>query len=399
MNDEQGEAALMWLLEQAHDAAPLALPGLFMECGRRALLGDVTAYVADLQQNWLVPLPQSDSPQDRPAEEPLAVDSTLAGWAYRTESIRLSPGADLITVWVPLVDGIERIGLLRVVTANLDALRIARARALASLIALIVVSKSVFSDSVVRATRRRPMSLPGELVWAFLPPLTIGTSQVTSTAVLEPAYAVGGDSFDHSLLNGTLHLTIADAMGHDLAAGLQAAVALASCRTERRNGAGLPQIADEADEALARWVPDRMLTAVFAELDLESGELTWINAGHPPPLLIRGQHVVTGALEHRAEMALGLGAGYRRQARTVHHAHLEPGDRILIHTDGVTDARSAAGERFGEDRLIDFIVRATAAGERAPEALRRLIHAILDHPHGHLRDDATILLAEWHPHV
>jgi serine phosphatase RsbU (regulator of sigma subunit) len=83
----------------------------------------------------------------------------------------------------------------------------------------------------------------------------------------------------------------------------------------------------------------------------------------------------------------------------VHHAHLEPGDRILIHTDGVTDARSAAGERFGEDRLIDFIVRATAAGERAPEALRRLIHAILDHPHGHLRDDATILLAEWHPHV
>lgn len=399
MDDEQGDAALMWLLEQAHDAAPLALPRLLMECGRRALLGDVTAYVADLQQDWLVPLPQSDPPQDRSAEEPLAVDGSLAGWAYRTESIRLSPGPDLITVWVPLVDGIERIGVLRLVTANLDALRIARARALASLIALIVVSKSVFSDSVVRATRRRPMSLPGELVWAFLPPLTIGTSQVTSTAVLEPAYAVGGDSFDHSLLNGTLHLTVADAMGHDLAAGLQAAVALASCRTERRNGAGLPQIADEADEALARWVPDRMLTAVFAELDLESGELTWVNAGHPPPLLIRGQHVVAGALERKAEMALGLGPGYRQQSRTVHHAHLEPGDRILIHTDGVTDARSAAGERFGEDRLTDFIVRATAAGERAPEALRRLIHAILDNPHGHLRDDATILLAEWHPHV
>ena len=365
MNEEPDDAALTWLLEQSHDAAPLELPHMFRLCSGRAGLGEVTVYVADLQQDWLVPLPQSDAPRDPPADEALAVDGTLAGWAYRTESIRISPGERLITLWIPLVDGIERIGVLRVVAVNLDAARIDRARALASLIALILVSKSIFSDSFIRASRRRPMSLPGELVWAFLPPLTIGTSQVTSTAVLEPAYAIGGDAFDHSLLDGRLHLTVADAMGHDLAAGLQSAVALASCRAERRNGAGLSHIAGSADEALAQWVPDRMLTAVFAELDLNSGELSWVNAGHPPPLLIRGQHVVAGALERKAELPLGLGPGYRQRERTVHRAHLEPGDRILIHTDGVTDARAASGERFGEDRLIDFIVRATAA-ENAP---------------------------------
>lgn len=81
----------------------------------------------------------------------------------------------------------------------------------------------------------------------------------------------------------------------------------------------------------------------------------------------------------------------------IQHAQLEPGDRILIHTDGVTDARSAAGEHFGEERLVDAVVRATAAGEAAPEALRRLVRAILDHHEDHFTDDATILLAEWHP--
>lgn len=427
VSDGQGDAALRWLLERSRDAAPEALARLIRMSGGRAGLGEVTAYLADLQQDYLVPLPDDGVSEPGGREEPLAVDGTLAGWAYRTESIRIGGGPQPITMWVPLVDGIERIGVLRVVAARHDAAGIARARALASLIALILASKMVFSDSIIRAARRRAMSLPGEMVWAFLPPLTIGTGQVTSAAVLEPAYAIGGDAFDHSLIDGSLHLTVADAMGHDLASGLQAAIALGSCRAERRSGAGLAQITRQADEALARWLPNRMLTAVFAELDLTTGELVWVNAGHPPPLLIRGQRVVVRALERRAELPLGLGFGDdsrhgrerenpqdKRDAqgeqgeqgerdeqpiRTVHRAQLEPGDRILIHTDGVTDARSDTGERFGEERLIDFIVRATAAGEPAPEALRRLIHAILDHPYGHLRDDATILLAEWHPRL
>lgn len=424
VSDEQGDAALRWLLECSRDAAPEALAPLIRSAGGRAGLGEVTAYLADLQQDYLVPLPDGGASEPGvPCEEPMAVDGTLAGWAYRTESIRIGGGPEPITMWVPLVDGIERIGVLRVVAARHDAAGMDRARALASLIALVLASKMVFSDSIIRAARRRVMSLPGEMVWAFLPPLTIGTGQVTSTAVLEPAYAIGGDAFDHSLIDGSLHLTVADAMGHDLASGLQAAIALGSCRAERRNGAGLAQITRQADEALARWLPNRMLTVVFAELNLATGELVWVNAGHPPPLLIRGQRVVARALERRAELPLGLGFGDeqrqgqeqrrsrgweqglgshdepqdQRPIRTLHRAQLEPGDRILIHTDGVTDARSDTGERFGEERLTDFIVRATAAGEPAPEALRRLIHAILDHPYGHLRDDATILLAEWHP--
>jgi serine phosphatase RsbU (regulator of sigma subunit) len=229
-----------------------------------------------------------------------------------------------------------------------------------------------------------------------LPPLTLGTDKITSTAALEPAYEIGGDAFDHGLDDGRLHLTVVDAMGHDLAAGLASAVALAGCRSTRRAGGTLTDIADRIDEDLHRWQPGGLLTGVFAHLDLNTGRLSWINAGHPPPLLIRAHHVVPGALEAPGELPLGLGLSYE-PSRTVHESQLEPGDRVLIHTDGVTEARSATGRHFGEDQLVDFVTRTLVAGEPAPEALRRLIHAILDHHHGQLQDDATIVLAEWHP--
>ena len=75
---------------------------------------------------------------------------------------------------------------------------------------------------------------------------------------------------------------------------------------------------------------------------------------------------------------------------------LEPRDRILLYTDGVVEGR-AAGSQFGLERLADFVIRHSASGIPAPETLRRLNHAILDHQHGRLSDDATAVLIEWMP--
>jgi serine phosphatase RsbU (regulator of sigma subunit) len=85
-----------------------------------------------------------------------------------------------------------------------------------------------------------------------------------------------------------------------------------------------------------------------------------------------------------------------RQRKT-HDIALKPGDRVLMYTDGVTEARSGDGGEFGLEQFADYVIRAMAAGEPAPETLRRLIRSILESPTSRLRDDATILMFEWTP--
>ncbi|MEV5802465.1 SpoIIE family protein phosphatase [Streptomyces collinus] len=76
---------------------------------------------------------------------------------------------------------------------------------------------------------------------------------------------------------------------------------------------------------------------------------------------------------------------------------MRPGDRVLLYTDGVAEARTAYGQLVGLERFADYVIRASAGGELAPETLRRLIHSLLDSQDSGLRDDATILLSEWQP--
>ncbi|MFE7558445.1 PP2C family protein-serine/threonine phosphatase [Kitasatospora sp. NPDC057500] len=381
------------LLARSRAHGPAELPGLVREAARGLGADGAGILLADVQQRHLVPLP-GDGDGERAGE--IEVEGTLGGRAYRLQRTQLSNGAAPVG-WYPLVDGAERIGVLRIEGGGRDGGALARFEALASLVALLAVSKSAYSDLIVQAGRRHRMSLQAELLWAFLPPRTIGTRDVTSSAVLEPAYDVGGDAFDHSVARGHLHVSVFDAMGHDLASGGASSVALAACRATRRAGGGLADIVHAIDRTLAQWIPDRLLTAVVADLDTVTGELSWVNCAHPPPLLVRGRRIVPDALLRPAELPLGLGF-HEHGPQPVHHARLQPGDRILVHTDGVTEARSASGELFGERRLADTLVQHMAGGEPAPEALRQLIHALVTHQDHRLRDDATILLAEWHPH-
>ncbi|MEU7046633.1 PP2C family protein-serine/threonine phosphatase [Streptomyces varsoviensis] len=380
------------LLQQAQHAAPTDMPDLVNRHAAALGLRHVGIYLVDIQQRQLCPLGVG--------QRALAVDSSLAGWTYRTLALRVESLDDPeggLRLWLPLIDGVERLGVLEARTEVLDGARMRRCRALAALLAPIITSKRAYSDTFVRQARTQPMQLPAEMVRAFLPPRTIGNEQAVSTAVLEPAYELGGDAFDHSMTQGTLHAAIIDSMGHDLAAGLATSVALAGCRSGRRAGADLPETVDTVDHALAQWLPDRFATGIFLQVDLTSGHLRWINCGHPPPLLIRHHTVLDHVLERPGQLPLGLPATLNPEPRTVHAADLEPGDRVLLYTDGVTEARDAGGTLLGLERFTDTIIRATAGGELAFETLRRLIHFIVDDQCNELRDDATLLLVEWGP--
>ena len=78
---------------------------------------------------------------------------------------------------------------------------------------------------------------------------------------------------------------------------------------------------------------------------------------------------------------------------------LQRGDWLVLHTDGVTEARGKGGEQFGEQRLADLLTRAAAAGHPPPETARRLTQAVLAHVGETLDDDATVLLASWNPYA
>lgn len=393
--------ALGWLVTQSHLMRPDDVAALLAEAARPLGVSGAEVYLADLQQRHLVPLASGGG-------QALPIDATMAGRAYRTVTIQHThiqhaqapPDREAHRVWIPLVDGTERLGVLAFTAPDVGEAMLARYQALSSLAGLMIAAKKDYSDTYAHTQRSREMALQAELVWAALPPRTFATDRVLVSATLEPAYEAGGDAFDYSLLGDHLHVSIFDALGHDLTAGLLASVGMASCRSTRRSGGSLTRIVARADLAIARQFGDqRFVTALLADLDLGTGLLSWITRGHPAPLLIRGNRTVR-ELTRPPQLPLGLAAGYDHDdcnLAAVHTERLEPGDRVLLYTDGVTEGHPAHGTPFGLQRLSDFIIRHSSQGMPAPETMRRLNHAILDYQQGRLRDDATVVMVEWMP--
>jgi sigma-B regulation protein RsbU (phosphoserine phosphatase) len=189
-------------------------------------------------------------------------------------------------------------------------------------------------------------------------------------AVNLPTHAIGGDYYDYVPLDGDrLGLVVADVSGKGIPAALIMATFRASLRTEMRRRASLPAVAAQLNGAVLEFRDaSRFVTAVCAVLDATTGGLTYVNCGHNPPLLLRAG----GGREtlRRGGAALGLFAGERFRAGTV---RLEPGDTLVLYTDGVVEPADAHEAEFGEERL-EAAIRA-ASDRPASEALRSVIEA------------------------
>jgi hypothetical protein len=352
---------------------------------------DATVYLVDREQQALRELPRSG----RPRSDPLPVDATMAGRAFTTAQPVLPPSQP-DRLWLLLLDGSERLGVVELSLPpelrNDDPLVRDGAEMLATVIGHLVVAKAVYGDTIRRTRRSRAMSPGGELLWRNLPPLTCATRDMVLAAVLEPCYEVGGDAFDYAVDDNILRAGIFDAVGHGLTAALTSTLTLAATRAARTERLELPAIADAADRAITGQFQDmRYTTAILAELDLSAGSLRYLNAGHPPAVLMRDGKVVT-TLDGAGRTPLGIPGPAR-----VGSYDLQPRDRLLFYTDGITEARDRDGEFFGLPRLIDLAERHAAAGLPPPEILRRLSHAVLDHRKSQLDDDATLLIVEWSP--
>lgn len=382
-----GERLLGSLLDRAHTMPPQLIAPLIAQ--EIAAIGgrDVTVLLQDYDQMTLVPLPG----QGLVTGKVQPIDDSLAGLAFQTDETIERPWGEVVRLYIPLLDGTDRVGVLVFTLDHLDDNDRRLARRLAGLVADIIVTKNMYTDRFFQARRQQPMSLSAEMQWQLLPPLMMTTPQVAVAGALEPAYDVAGDSFDYALNDDVLHVCIIDAMGHGLNAAVMATLAIGAYRHARRIGVDLENLYAAMDKALAsQFGPERFATAQMARLDVDSGRLRWVNAGHPSPLLVRAGRV-TRELESPTTLPVGFGGAQPIVSETM----LQRRDRVLFFTDGLVEHHTEGGIAFGEDRMRSLIERVEADGVPVQETVRRLSRTLMLERGGATKDDSTLLMLEW----
>ena len=220
-------------------------------------------------------------------------------------------------------------------------------------------------------------------------------------ATMHTARYVGGDFYDFFFTTpSTVAFLVADVSGKGVPAALFMMRAKATIKGETQSGLPLNEVMARVNDALSRDNDANMfVTAWMGVIDLETGEVTFVNAGHNPPILIErpgnGEHKF---LRERSGMMLGAMPGLKYRLHTV---HLSPGDMIYLYTDGITEQPNGKGELFGEDRLLFAIGTMRSAGVGAIDGAKSpLLSAIFDAVIAHgadveQADDCTQLVIRY----
>ena len=359
------------------------------DCGGHHLV----LYVVDYEQESLQPVALGTELMDE-APKGVRIEATMAGRAFQSQEVLTAPADDGWRVWVPVRERAERLGVLELGFDAIDDELLGLAADLGLLAGHLINSAGRYTDLIEQRRRLRPMNLAAEMQWdMLLPPLGFTSPELSIAGLLEPAYLVAGDAFDYSLNGDVLDFAILDAMGHGVNSTLASTLALGAFRFARRRRLELTVTAELIDDALVeRFSNDEFVTGQVAQLDVATGHLQWVNAGHPLPLLIRGHKVVA---ELACEPCLPFGLGI--DITEVGECNLQPGDRLLFYSDGVTEAHPRGGPQFGVDNLRSAVEQYSGAGLLAPELLRRLARDLRNHRGSELADDATLVFLQWQP--
>lgn len=215
-------------------------------------------------------------------------------------------------------------------------------------------------------------------------------------AVLEPAKAVGGDLFDFFLLDEhRLFFLIGDVSDKGVAAALFMAVTKTLFAVEaKRDSASVGGIMERVNHSLCENNPEGMFVTVFAGiLDLRSGEISFSDGGHELPFLLRRDGGAAMIEKKKGGLVLGFVAEsvYRNDL-----IQLQPGEGLVIYTDGVTEAMNGEHELFNATRLGDSLAAISPACS-ARTIIDRVMNAVRafvgEHPQS---DDITLLALRWH---
>jgi serine phosphatase RsbU (regulator of sigma subunit) len=351
----------------------------------------VSFLIADFSGQALIRLGHAASgpagrTQGRETAERVSLTGSPQGRAIATQTVEVESGAGEARVFAPVTNRGEAIGVLEVSLLEIpDEQTVADIALAAHALAYVVIANRRFTDLFAWGQRSVPLSLAAEIQHRLLPgSYTCEAGQFTLAAWLEPAGNVGGDTFDFALERDTLHLSMTDAMGHEVGAAVLATVLVGALRNARRAGLGLAEQAGSANAGLADFARrGGFVTGQIARVDLRSQTATIVNAGHPPPLRLRDGRV--DRLELAADPPFGIVPGHEYRVQAL---PLEPGDRIMFLTDGML-------ERNAES--VDIAAVLTAGRQMHPrETVQHLSQVILQATDGRLSDDATALCFDWH---
>ena len=202
----------------------------------------------------------------------------------------------------------------------------------------------------------------------------------------QPANGVGGDCFDTLPFGQGLGISIADIAGKGLPAALLMSNLQAAVRAFAQESAAPSSICGSVNRLLCRnMASGRFATFCYARVDAGARRIVYANAGHNPPLLIRSN----GAVARLSDGGTVLGV-FPDTAFDQGELPLGSGDRLLFYTDGITEARDAAGEEYGEEKLA---AAAVASRLHPVELMKDLLLAEVNgFTAGHFDDDATLIV-------
>lgn len=383
-----GERLLGQLLDRAHEMPPQLIAPLVAEEVARVGGRDVSIHLQDYEQRTLVPLPG----RGLTVGEPVPVDGSLPGRAFLSRRPQREHRADGIRMFLPLLNGSAEVGILSLTLDTVGPEDLRLLRRLAGLVADMIVTKDSYTDQFFQTRRQgRPMSMAAEIQYELLPPLSMTTPQVAVAGALEPTYGVAGDSLDYVLNDDILHVAVIDAMGHGLNATMLATLAMGAYRHARRADAGLEDLYTLMDTAMDEvFGPEQFVTGQMMRLNITTGTLEWVNAGHPAPMLVRGHRVI-----ERLDSPPTLPIGFGGASPQISSRQLTRGDRVIAFTDGLVEEHKISGEQFGEGRLVDTIEQVSPLSTGINQLVRRLTLDLERGRGGITSDDATLLIIEW----
>ncbi|MHB8215078.1 MAG: PP2C family protein-serine/threonine phosphatase [Candidatus Sulfotelmatobacter sp.] len=250
-----------------------------------------------------------------------------------------------------------------------------------------VAARQTFERDLQLGEIQRELEVAKRIQLSILPAEFPSCPNFRVAARYVPMNSVAGDFYDFIVADNTqAGLLIADVSGHGVPAALIASMVKVAATSQRVNAADPARLLTGLNAILYGNTQDQFVTAAYVHLDSASRTLQYSAAGHPPMLLLRH-----GKVREVVENGLMLAAFDFATYTNASHP-LEPGDRLMLYTDGLIEAAGAKGDAFGQDALSD-VLRRTA--ELAPSAALDQIISAVQHWSASQDDDLTVLICDY----